>query len=841
MKDYNDIIARIMRYPRVIITVLIAFAILLGAQIPRLQLDASGDSLVLEGDRSLEIYRQISRQYGATDFLVVTYRPNDDLFAQATIDRVQKLKEELQTLVGVKSVVTYLDVPLLYSPKVSIANFSEGVHYLNDGRVNIDLARQEFLHSPLYKQLITSQSQTTTALQINLLPDDELRALRYQRDDLKAIKDKTADQKLALAELQKGYELARAERTALEKKLVADVRQILAGYGNHAQIFLGGVPMILADMLDYVRSDMLTFGSMIGIFVIITLFAIFRSPRWVILPLLACGLTCLYMLGGIAWFNVKLTVISANFVALLLIITLSIAIHIVVCFIEMEKKRPLLGQYELVVHTLRRMIKPCLFTTLTTMVAFMSLVMSGIRPVIDFGWMMTIAVGLAFVIGFSLIPASLLLMPRKLDVSEDKVSRNFTYGFASFTDKNGKLLMLITVAILVLGIIGMTRLKVENRFIDYFDDETEIYQGMLQIDAELGGTLPLEIIINRKVDAKSQAQAQPELPVAAETEAPEATAADEFDAMFAEDESEDFASDEAAPVISYWFTRAGMQDIKKVHDYIDGMEATGKVLSLATLYSVLNDIVGGTVDNIQLALIKQNSSGDINNQLVKPYLSEDGMQTRIVVRVKETNRSLNRNEMLENIDNFMTKEMGYGKDEYEITGMMVLYNNMLQSLFSSQIVTLGFVFVAIMLMFAVLFKSLTVSLIAIAPNVLAALFVLGGMGWAGIPLDMMTITIAAITVGIGVDDTIHYIHRFKKEYSYDKNYVAAMYRSHASIGLAMFYTSVVIIAGFSILTLSNFTPSIYFGLLTSVAMFAALLGALSLLPQLLILFKPFGK
>jgi predicted RND superfamily exporter protein len=491
------------------------------------------------------------------------------------------------------------------------------------------------------------------------------------------------------------------------------------------------------------------------------------------------------------------------------------------------------------------MIKPCFYTTLTTMVAFMSLVMSGIRPVIDFGWMMTIAVGLAFVIGFLLIPASLLLMPRKLDVSEDKVSRNFTYVFASFTDKNGKLLMLITVAILVLSIIGMTRLKVENRFIDYFDDETEIYQGMLQIDAELGGTLPLEIIINRKTEARlqsqSQAQPQPELPVAAETEAAEATVDDEFDDMFAEDEDEDFASDETAPVISYWFTRAGMQDIKKVHDYIDSMEATGKVLSLATLYSVLNDIVGGTVDNIQLALIKQNSSGDINNQLVKPYLSEDGMQTRIVVRVKETSQSLNRNEMLKDIHYFMNKEMGYGKDEYEITGMMVLYNNMLQSLFSSQIVTLGFVFVAIMLMFAVLFKSLTVSLIAIAPNVLAALFVLGGMGWAGIPLDMMTITIAAITVGIGVDDTIHYIHRFKKEYSYDKNYVAAMYRSHASIGLAMVYTSVVIIAGFSILTLSNFTPSIYFGLLTSVAMSAALLGALSLLPQLLILFKPFGK
>lgn len=839
MKDYNDIYARVLRYPRSIILVLLVFAVFLGMQIPYLQLDASGDSLVLEGDESLEIYRQVSRQYDSTDFLVVTYKPDEDLFSQGVIDRIKKLKETLQVLQGVKSVVTYLDVPLLYSPKVSIANFSEGVHYLNDGKVDRELAREEFLNSPLYKQLITSQNQTTTALQINLLPDDELRVLRYQRDDLKALKHKTHEQEQALAAVEDSYDNARLQRTTMEKKLVADVRHVLAGHKQHAQIFLGGVPMILADMLDYVRSDMLLFGSIIAVFVVITLFAIFRSPRWVVLPLMTCGLTCLYMLGGIAWMEVKLTVISANFVALLLIIALSITIHLSVCFIEMEKKHPHLGQYELVVHSVRRMIKPCLYTTLTTMVAFLSLVMSGIRPVIDFGWMMTIAVGLALVVGFFMMPAGLLLLPRKVHVNEDTISQNFTHGFAVFTDRHGKLLMFIAATIFVVSVTGMTRLKVENRFIDYFDDTTEIYRGMLQIDAELGGTLPLEIIINRKPNA----QPQPVLPVTGvdEDSADGDNIDDEFSDMFADDEGEDFASDVAAPQTSYWFTRAGMRDISKIHDYIDQMEATGKVLSLATLYAVLNDIVGGTVDDIQLALIKRAASADINDKLINPYLSADGLQTRFVVRVKETSASLNRNEMLEDIHHFMTDTMGYTAEDYEITGMMVLYNNMLQSLFSSQIVTLGLVFVAIMLMFAVLFKSLTVSLIAIAPNVLAALFVLGGMGWVGIPLDMMTITIAAITVGIGVDDTIHYIHRFKKEFSYDRNYVAAMYRSHASIGLAMFYTSLVIIAGFSILALSNFTPSIYFGLLTSVAMFAAFFGAMLLLPQLLIMCKPFGK
>jgi hypothetical protein len=823
-----------MRRPRWVIAVFILLGIFLGMQTPNLQLDASGDTLVLEGDASLDIYRQINKRYESTDFLFVTYQPRADLFSHETIKNVAELKSQLEKLQGVKSVVTYLDVPLLYSPKVTIGNFSDGVHYLNDGVVDINLARQEFLHSPLYRQLLTSVSQKTTALQVNLEADDALRQLRIQRDDIKAIKHKTVEQKAQLADLQKHYDIARAKRTDLEAALVADVRSVLSKHRNKAQIFLGGLPMILSDMLDYVRSDMAVFGSLIAVFIVCTLFLIFRSARWVILPLLTCGFTCLYMLGGIALAGVKLTVISANFVALLLIIALAITIHLAVSFIEMAQKYPKLGQYELVMHSVRRMIKPCLFTTLTTMVAFLSLVMSGIRPVMDFGWMMTIAVGLALVVGFLLMPAGLLLWHREKPKTSNKASRNFTHIFAQFTDRNGTLLLIISGLILAFSLAGVVQLKVENRFIDYFDDDTEIYQGMLQIDAELGGTLPLEIVINRKVKTLSS-EAVNVQHVAEDSE-------DDFDDMFDEEDGQDFASDQTTPyVMSYWFSRAGMQDIKKIHDYIEAMPSTGKVLSLATLYEVLNDIVGGNVDDIQLAILKQNLSSDINSKLVRPYLSDDGEQARITLRVKETSETLNRNKMLEDIHHFMKNDMGYSEDDYEVTGMMVLYNNMLQSLFSSQILTLGLVFISIMLMFAVLFRSLLVSLIAIAPNILAALFVLGSMGWIGIPLDIMTITIASITVGIGVDDTIHYIHRFKKEYSIDKDYKAAMYRSHASIGLAMFFTSIVIIAGFSILTLSNFTPSIYFGLLTSVAMFAALVGALSLLPQLLIVFKPFGK
>lgn len=837
----SDLYARLMRHPLWVLGFLLALAGYLASHIPELQIDASSDSLVLEGDKSLEVFREVNREYGTSDFLFVTYRAAQDIFAEKTRADVAQLQRQLEQLDGVRDVMTYLDVPLLYSPPVTIASFSDGVKYLKHGDVDMALVRKEFANSPIYRQLLVNDAQTVTALQVNLVMDDALTAVRAERDRLRELPHRTAEQRAALQAVNADYEKAKEKRLAMEKQLVMDVRQILQQQREQAgaAIFLGGIPMIISDMLDYVRSDMKVFGSLIVVFMIVALTAIFRAPRWVVLPMATCLLTCLYMLGGLALSGTKLTVISANFVALLLIITLSITIHLVVRFVEYEKKYPDLDQYRLVMKTMRAMIKPCTYTTLTTMVAFASLVVSDIRPVIDFGWMMTVAVALALTLGFFVLPAGLLLLPRRYHESEDKVTANFTHGFAWLTEHKGRWLTAGSLVLLLFSVSGIAQLKVENRFIDYFDDSTEIYQGMLEIDAELGGTLPLDVVLNRKPIVPVVTESSPDSAAARDAVEDDFFAGDDF---FASEPADDFASDDDSPyALSYWFSRQGMQEVRRVHDYLDGLEETGKVLSLATLYAVLNDLVGGNVDDIQLALMKKNLSGDIDEALVSPYLSDDGNQARIAVRVKETSKSLNRSAMLADLERFLQQEMGYSKDEYRITGMMVLYNNMLESLFRSQIATLGFVFVAIMLMFAVLFRSLLVSLLAIVPNILAALVVLGGMGWAGIPLDIMTITIAAITVGIGVDDTIHYIHRFKRELQADGDYIATMYRCHGSIGLAMFYTSVVIITGFSILALSNFTPSIYFGLLTGVAMFAALMGALLLLPHLLVRIRPFAR
>lgn len=840
----------VLRRPKTSLLVTLLIIGWLSTYIPSFKLDASADSLVLEGDAALEYSREISSRYASEDFLLVTYSPEQDLLSDAVLRTLDKLRAELAALEGVSSVVTILDVPLLESPKVSFEAVTDGdIPTLRTPGIDKELVREELKSSPIYKELLTSLDGRTTALQVNLVRDEKYQSLLANRENLRKLNNDgqlSAEQQRELADLEvevRQYVLIATDR---QGQLVDHVRGIIANYRDDATVYLGGVPMIAADMISFVKSDLVVFGSGIIVFIILTMAVIFRSFTWVVLPLATCLLSASFMLGLITWLDWRMTVISSNFVALLLIITLSITIHLVVRYRELLITNPEMNQQQLVQQTVSLMIKPCLYTALTTIVAFSSLVVSGIRPVIDFGWMMTVGVSASLCIAFIILPAGLLLFkkPQYTAASESGVAT--TLKFAAITERHGTLILICSVLLAALSAYGISRLEVENRFIDYFHDTTEIYQGMEIIDAQLGGTIPLEIIIDpaREDEVMFAAPAaQSSVVAAANADAidddffAEDSAAD-FEDNFEDDFGDDFDSD-AQGEPSVWFNRAGLARIEQVHDYVDALEETGKVLSLATSYKMLRSLTSG-IDDIQLTLIQRGLPAEINAILVDPYLAEDVDQARIVVRVMETSRSLRRDDLLKEINSHLVNELGFQQEQIHLTGMLVLYNNMLQSLYRSQILTIGAVFIAIVFMFMLLFRSLPIALITIAPNLLAAAMVLGGMGLAGIPLDIMTVTIAAITVGIAVDDTIHYVHRFRSEFTKDHNYVASMYRCHGSIGKAMFYTSVTIIIGFSILALSNFTPSIYFGLLTATAMFVALMGALLLLPQLLITFKPLG-
>ncbi len=824
----------IMKRPALVLLLVLAVIGGLASYLPNLKLDASSDSLVLEGDNSLKFYREINKRFATEEFLLVVYRPDGELMSDHTLSELAKLRDELAAMPMVSSVVSILDVPLLDSPRVGLTEVAAGkIPMLKYEDTDRELALKELSTSPLYKSLLTSPDGSTTGIQVNIKRDEKYAALLERRESLK---EKLAAEGLNTVQ-QRELEVAEAEflaylpqTQAAMTELVAQTRAILDKYRDSATLYLGGVPMIAADMIAFVQSDLVVFGTGIIVFIVLLLVVIFRSVIWTLLPLSTCILSALFMLGLLSFLDWRMTVISSNFVALLLIITLSISIHLVVRYRELAAKNGDWDQRQLVSETVRVMAKPCVYTALTTLVAFMSLVVSGIRPVIDFGWMMTIGVSVALVLTFIVVPCVLLLIKNPIRAADVDNSKGFTLKFAALAEKQASGIIVVALVLLTASLWGVSQLKVENRFIDYFDESTEIYQGMEIIDEKLGGTIPLDIIIN--------------VPKLAEVAAEDSEFSDDFDDDFGGGFDDEFGDDfgsSSATQSSHWFTIAGLERIKSVHDYVDSLDETGKVLSLATPYELVKMIMGNDLDDLQLALVRRSLPDDIKQIVVDPYLASETDQARISVRVMETSHTLKRAELLQEIRSHLINDMGFAEDQVQLTGMLVLYNNMLQSLYRSQILTLSAVFVAILVMFLVLFRSLRLALIALAPNLLAAGAVLGGMGIFGIPLDMMTITIAAITVGIGVDHAIHYVHRFKIEFPKDRDYMATMYRCHGSIGKAMYYTSVIIIFGFSILALSNFTPSIYFGLLTGAAMLAALLGSMLLLPRLIIFFKPLGK
>ncbi|BEH13602.1 efflux RND transporter permease subunit [Marinobacter shengliensis] len=811
----------ILPHPWIVLVLFGAILALAALRFDQFRLDASAESLVLENDRSLEEYRQVNRTFTTSDdFLVVTYTPHEPLFTPEGLGRLKALRDELQALEAVSSTNSILNVPLLHSPDLTLDTVDTEIKTLDEHEVAPDTARQALLDNPMYPNLLLSEDAGTTAIQVNLPTPERYFELLNQRDNLRDRVNSgnaSADDQRQLEQVSQEFirytESLGKERDATIKK----VRVILDNHREHASIHLGGVPMIVADMIRFIQNDLSTFGLGVLAFLLLTLAIIFRQWRWVLVPLLCCGFTVWLMIGFLGWAQWPVTVISSNFISLLLIMTLSLTIHLIVRYREFQHDEPGAAPRDVLRRTVMAMIKPCFYMAITTIVAFGSLTFSGIRPVIDFGWMMTLGLSVAFIITFLVFPALLSLLPPPLDsrVTSDRIP--FTDAFARFTERFGGTVLVGSGVIAVLCVIGLNRLTVENSFIDYFKSSTEIHQGMITIDDRLGGTTPLDVVITDEPPPENY------------SDDPFASDCDPF----VEDCDEEDYRDT-------WYTYQKMRQLGDVHDYLNSLPETGKVLSISTTLDLLAQINGGTPLNaVELAFVPAAVPDDLQDILLTPYISEEQSQARFSIRILETMPDLRRQDLLDRIHNHLTTELGYAPERVQLSGMTVMYNNMLQSLFDSQIKTIGVVFAAIMVMFLILFRSLKLALIGMAPNLIAAGSVLGLMGWLGIPLDMMTITVAAITVGIAVDDTIHYIHRFKTELAKDGDYLATMHRCHRSIGQAMFFTSLTIISGFSILVLSNFIPTIYFGLFTGFAMFMALVGALTLLPRLIILFKPF--
>ena len=783
-------------------------------------LDASSDALLLEGDPDLKYLREVNETYGSKDFLVLTYTPVSNFTEKETILNLQLLKSKIEKLTWVDSVITIIDVPLLKSTDEGLMERLKNYKTLAYPEIDRKRGFEEIINSPIYRNYVISEDGKTSGIVVYLKKDKRLNEYIKVKNKFYIQSSETGltkKEKINYKKFIKEYEDYKNLYNTRNHQNISEIRDVIGKYGQNAKIHLGGIPMIANDMMSYIKNDIVVFGIGVFIFIVLTLWFIFRNLKWVVMPLLGCATSVIIMIGLLGLFGWKVTVISSNFIALMLILNMAMNIHVTVRFLQLKKEFPSLTKDEAVFEASKRMMMPILYTVLTTICAFLSLVFSGIKPIIDFGWMMTLGLIVSLLVTFLLLPSLINLLSTNNEIGLKDTEKSFiTTALGSFTKNNKITIFGFTFLIIVFSIIGILKLEVENSFINYFDKDTEIYKGMKKIDDDLGGTTPLNVILKF-----------PKITKNIETEE------DEFDEWEEENETDE---DKA----KYWFTRDKMDKIIKVHDYLDSLPEIGKVISFGSILRVAEDLNNKRLQSLEIAVLYSKIPESIKSEIVSPYISVEKDEARISVRIKDSLKDLRRNDLINKINSELNIKLGLENNEYKLAGVLILFNNLLQSLFKSQILTLGIVILGIFLMFFILFRNIVLSLIGVVPNFIAAFFILGIIGLLEIPLDMMTITIAAITIGIAVDNSIHYIYRFREEFKKINNYKKTLDRCHSTVGVAILNTSITIVFGFSILMLSNFIPTIYFGVFTGIAMLLAMISVLTLLPKLILTFKPFG-
>ncbi|MDR2080604.1 MAG: MMPL family transporter [Campylobacteraceae bacterium] len=806
----------ILKFPMFILSVILLIVAALAYQAAKLEVDASAETLLLEDDTDLQFMREVSARYpSGLDMIIVSFAPKSDLLSPESLRSIDEISEKLKKIERVDSVMSILDIPLLENGSSAIKELISGITTLRSPYVNLEKARQELLISPIYSENIVSKDLKTTAIVVMLKPDGVYANLLEKRNQAraKAEQNKTQENEKALNAAIDEFKKYRDELRIRERQTINDIREILSEHKNDGALFLGGVNMIAVDMITFVKSDLVYFGAILFVLLALALWVIFRQIRYVVLPLLICALSIISTAGILGFFGWEVTVISSNFVALQLILTISIVLHLIVRYRELASKYPKVTQKELVLLTVLSKANPSFFAVFTTIIGFLSLMLSNIKPVINLGWMMASGITMSLIIAFAALPVILMLIPKKALYTAFEKEFALSRLCAKIVDKHGFLIISTVVCMIIFTVAGIQKIRVENSFINYFKPSTQIYQGMKNIDQNLGGTTPMDVIV--KFNSEEAADG----------------GEDDFEAEFTQDKNDP----------KYWFTPKVTNTALKVHDYFENSEFVGKVQSFGTLLKVGERLNGGReLDSFELALIYEKLPENYKNMILSPYINIENNELRFTMRLIDSDPNLKRNELIqkanEELKEIITPDIG----TYRLSGAMVLYNNMLQSLFKSQILTLGAVALVFFIIFIPLFGSTKASLMAIFSNLVPMGVVFGFMGFAGIPLDMMTITVAAISIGMGVDNTIHYIHRFKEELRFHGgDYTKAMYASHSSAGYAMYYTTISTALGFGVLVFSNFIPTIYFGMLTVAVMIMVFFGAIILLPKLLLIFKPF--
>ena len=786
----------ILKNPKSILIILLIALFTFGYYSKDFKLDASSETLLIEGDPDLEYLEEITNRYGSKEFLILTYTPNEGMISDVSINNLLSLKYKIQSLNWVHSVVTLLDIPLLNNSDAPLQERLENFKTLKDEDINKERGFKEILSSPVFRNFVISEDGNTSGIIVNI----------KNKKPIENISSKTKE------EIESHKDLIKKQN----HQNILEIRDVIKSYNNIGKINLGGIPMIADDMMTFIKSDIVVFGLGVLLFIIATLWFVFRKLIWIIVPISSCFFSVIIMTGLLGLLGWKVTVISSNFIALMLILTMAMNIHMSTRFLQIQEIHPNKKITELITLTTNKMFWPILYTALTTIIAFLSLIFSEIKPIIDFGWMMTLGLITSFVITFTLLPSLINFMPKEKIFPKKQEESKITSFFAQVSLNHHKTIFTLTIVVIIFSLIGISKLEVENSFINYFSKKTEIYKGMKLIDEKLGGTTPLEVILkfpkkeNKKTDD--------------------------------EDDFEDWGDEDNENEDKYWFTKDKIDRISSVHNYLDDLPQVGKVLSFSSIIDVATMLNNNKpLGTLEMGVLYSKIPESIKTEIIDPYISIKDNEARINLRIIDSQKNLRRNDLIKKINYDLKNELGLKESEFKLGGVLILFNNLLQSLFKSQILTLGLVMIGIFGMFIILFKNIKLSLIGVVPNFIAAFFILGIIGLLGIPLDMMTITIAAITIGIAVDNSIHYIYRFKEEFSASKDYDKTLILCHSTVGKAILNTSITIVFGFSILVLSKFIPTIYFGVFTGLAMLLAMVSVLTLLPSLILLIKPFNK
>ena len=786
----------ILKNPKSVFIILVITLLSFGYYSKDFKLDASSETLLIEGDPDLEYLKKISQRYGSKEFLILTYTPNEGMVSDTSINNLLSLKYKIQSLDWVHSVITLLDIPLLDSSDEPLQDRLQNFKTLKDEDIDKNRGFKEILNSPVFRNFVISENGKTSGIIVNIKKNIELEDIEKKTNiEIENYKDQIKKK---------------------NHQNILQIRDVIKSYDDIGKIHLGGIPMIADDMMTFIKSDIVVFGIGVLLFIISTLWFVFRKLIWILVPIGSCFFSVIIMTGVLGILGWKVTVISSNFIALMLILTMAMNIHISTRFLQLKEIHPSKDILELISLTMGKMFWPILYTVLTTIIAFLSLIFSEIKPIIDFGWMMTLGLITSFIITFTLLPTLINFVPRE-EISLKRYEDTFiTSFFAKISQNNKKIIFTLTGLVIILSLIGISKLEVENSFINYFSKKTEIYKGMKLIDEELGGTTPLEIIL--KFPKKEKIKKDNE---------------DEFDDW----DNENDQNDE-----KYWFTKDKVDKITIVHNYLDSLPQVGKVLSFSSIIDVATILNNNKpLGTLEMGVLYSKIPESIKSEIIDPYISIKDNEARINLRIIDSQENLRRNDLINKINYDLKNKIGLEENEFKLAGVLILFNNLLQSLFKSQILTLGLVMIGIFAMFVILFRNIKLSIIGVVPNFIAAFFILGIIGLLGIPLDMMTITIAAITIGIAVDNSIHYIYRFKEEFNHNNDYFKTLVLCHSTVGRAILNTSITIVFGFSILVLSKFIPTIYFGIFTGLAMLLAMISVLTLLPSLILLIKPFEK